>query len=201
MATYCETGEVKLRITAQAKNDAEGEALLSPVVAEVEKRFGDVVYSENDEELSAVCHRLLTEQNATLACAESCTGGLLSSAFVDLAGSSAYFMEGDVTYSNEAKMGSLGVKPETLDTYTAVSRECAQEMAAGMRNKVHTDYALATTGYAGPDGENVGLVFVSLASADGVEVKELHLTGDRNRIRRLAVLHALDLLRRKLCTK
>ncbi len=198
LATYCETGEVKLRITAQAQNDAEGEALLSPVVAEVERRFGDVVYSENDEELAAVCHRLLIQQKATLACAESCTGGLLSSAFVDLSGSSAYFMEGDVTYSNEAKMASLGVKAETLDRFTAVSRETAEEMAAGMRAKAHTDYALATTGYAGPDGEQVGLVFVSLASADGVEVKELHLTGDRNRIRRLAVLHALDLLRRKL---
>ena len=74
-------------------------------------------------------------------------------------------------------------------------------MAAGMRSKAHTDYALATTGYAGPDGEQVGLVFVSLASPDGVEVKELHLTGDRSRIRRMAVLHALDLLRRKLCAK
>ena len=201
LATYCETGEVKLRITAQARDDAEGEALLSPVVAEVERRFGDVVYSENDEELSAVCHRLLLEQGATLSCAESCTGGLLSSAFVDMGGSSAYFVEGDVTYANEAKMGSLGVKAETLDRFTAVSEECAREMAVGMRNKARTDYALATTGYAGPDGENVGLVYVSLAAPDGVKVKELHLTGDRNRIRRLAVLHALDMLRRKLCEK
>ena len=201
LATYCETGEVKLRITAQARDDAEGETLLSPVVAEVERRFGDVVYSENDEELSAVCHRLLLEQGATLSCAESCTGGLLSSAFVDLSGSSAYFVEGDVTYANEAKMGSLGVKAETLERFTAVSEECAREMAVGMRNKARTDYALATTGYAGPDGENVGLVYVSLAAPDGVKVKELHLTGDRNRIRRLAVLHALDMLRRKLCEK
>ncbi|MBQ3652062.1 MAG: nicotinamide-nucleotide amidohydrolase family protein, partial [Clostridia bacterium] len=138
---------------------------------------------------------------ATLSCAESCTGGLLSSAFVDMGGSSAYFVEGDVTYANEAKMGSLGVKAETLDRFTAVSEECAREMAVGMRNKARTDYALATTGYAGPDGENVGLVYVSLAAPDGVKVKELHLTGDRNRIRRLAVLHALDMLRRKLCEK
>ena len=114
-------------------------------------------------------------------------------------------MEGDVTYANEAKMGSLGVRAETLETYTAVSRECAKEMAAGMRKKAGTDYALATTGYAGPDGDQVGLVYVSLASRDirpdGVEVKELHLPGERSRIRRLAVLHALDLLRRKLCEK
>ncbi len=201
LATYCEIGEVKLRITAQAKTDEEGEALLSPVVREVEKRFGDVVYSENDEELSAVCHRLLLEQKATLSCAESCTGGLLSSAFIDLGGSSAYFMEGDVTYANEAKMSSLGVKAGTLEKFTAVSEECAREMAAGMRKKARTDYALATTGYAGPDGEQVGLVYVALSSASGVEVKELHLTGDRSRIRRLAVLHALDMLRRKLLGK
>ena len=142
----------------------------------------------------------LAEQLLTLGRELAAESGLRF-AFVDLSGSSAYFMEGDVTYSNEAKMASLGVKPETLDKYTAVSRECAQEMAAGMRLKAGTDYALATTGYAGPDGEQVGLVFVSLASKDGVEVKELHLTGDRSRIRRMAVLHALDLLRRKLCAK
>ena len=71
----------------------------------------------------------------------------------------------------------------------------------GMRKKAGTDYALATTGYAGPDGEQVGLVYVALASADGVAVKELHLTGERSRIRRLAVLHALDMLRRKLMEK
>ena len=88
-----------------------------------------------------------------------------------------------------------------MERFTAVSEECAREMAVGMRNKARTDYALATTGYAGPDGENVGLVYVSLAAPDGVKVKELHLTGDRNRIRRLAVLHALDMLRRKLCEK
>ena len=201
LATYCEPGEVKLRITARARTNEEGEALLSPVIREVEKRFGDVVYSENDEELAAVCHRLLIGQGATLSCAESCTGGLLSSAFVDLAGSSAYFVEGDVTYANEAKMGSLGVRADTLEAFSAVSRECAEEMAAGMRKKAGTDYALATTGYAGPDGDQVGLVFVSLASRDGVEVKELHLPGDRSRIRRMTVLHALDLLRRKLSGK
>ena len=93
------------------------------------------------------------------------------------------------------------MKKETLDQYTAVSQACAREMAAGMRQKAGTDYALATTGYAGPDGEQVGLVYVALASADGVQVKELHLIGERSRIRRLAVLHALDLLRRKLCAK
>ena len=201
LATYCEVGEVKLRITAACQTEQEGRALLSPILSKVKQRLGDVIYSEEDEELAAVCHRLLIDKGLTLSCAESCTGGLLSSAFVDLAGSSAYVMEGDVTYANEAKMGSLGVRAETLERFTAVSDKTAREMAAGMRRKAGTDLALATTGYAGPDGEQVGLVYVALAGDDGVQVKELHLSGDRNRIRRLAVLNALDLLYRKLCTK
>ena len=97
-------------------------------------------------------------------------------------------------------MASLGVRKETLTAYTAVSAQCAKEMAEGMRKKTQTDFALATTGYDGPDGIEVGHVFVALAADSGTQVKELHLTGDRSRIRQVTVLHALDILRRKLCT-
>lgn len=198
LATYAETGEVKLRITARCETMEEGERILAPYIEKVHSLLGDVIYSDAGKTLPRCCHDLLIAQGKTLSCAESCTGGLLSSAFVDLPGSSAYFMEGDVTYAESAKMASLGVKADTLKNYSAVSAQCAQEMAEGMRKKARTDYALASTGYAGPDGEEVGHVFVALSYEGGTEVRELHLTGDRSRIRRLSVLNGLDLLRRKL---
>lgn len=198
LATYAETGEVKLRITARCETMEEGERMLVPYIEKVHDLLGDVIYSDAGKTLPRCCHDLLIAQGKTLSCAESCTGGLLSSAFVDLPGSSAYFMEGDVTYAESAKMASLGVRADTLANHSAVSAQCAREMAEGMRKKAQTDYALATTGYAGPDGEEVGHVFVALAYEGGTKVRELHLTGDRSRIRRLTVLNGLDLLRRKL---
>ena len=205
IAPYAKTSEVTLRVTAKCQSDAEGEALVSPVLNAIQKELGDCVYDTNGRELAEVCHRALIDAGNTLAVAESCTGGRLADAFINYPGSSAYFMEGDVTYSNDAKMRRLGVRSETLDTVGAVSEECAKEMAEGCRRAAHTDFALATTGYAGPDGgeddKPVGTVFIALASADGTIVKRLNLFGDRDRIRHSATLHALDLLRRKLCTK
>ena len=202
VAPYVKTGEVTLRVTAQCRDEAEGERLVAPMIEAIQARVGSVLYSTDGEALDALCVRLLRERGETLSVAESCTGGLLASAIVDNAGSSACFFEGAVTYSNEAKMRRLGVTRETLDAHGAVSDACAREMAAGMRAAAGTTYALATTGIAGPDGgtaeKPVGLVYVALASPAGVKTAELHLTGDRARIRALSVLHALDLLRRSL---
>ena len=204
IATYAKTGEVTLRVTARCQNDAEGEALVSPMIDAIRQEIGDCVYDTNGRELARVCHDALIDAHKTLAVAESCTGGRLADAFINYPGSSAYFIEGDVTYSNDAKTRRLGVRSETLDTVGAVSEECAREMAEGCRRNAGTDFALATTGYAGPDGgepdKPVGTVFVALASADGTIVKRLNLFGDRDRIRHSAMLNALDLLRRKLCT-
>ncbi len=205
IAPYCKTGEVTLRVTALCKSDAEGEALVLPTIKEIKDRLGDIVYSDCGEPLPVVCHNALIARGETLAAAESCTGGLLSSAFVDLPGSSAYFIEGDVTYANDAKMRRLGVRQETLDTLGPVSEECAREMAEGLRKAAGTTYALSTTGIAGPDGGTeetpVGTVYVALAAEDKTIVKRLNLRGDRSRVREVAVLHILDILRRKLCTK
>ena len=205
IAPYAKTGEVTLRITARCRDEAEGEALVLPMIETIRKTLGDVVYDTNGRELAEVCHHALIETGKTLAVSESCTGGRLSDAFINYPGSSAYFIEGDVTYSNEAKMRRLGVRRETLDTVGAVSEECAKEMAEGTRKAANTDFALSTTGYAGPGGgepdKPVGTVFIALASAEGTIVKRLNLFGDRDRIRHSAMLHALDLLRRKLCTK
>ena len=205
IAPYAKTGEVTLRVTARCQNDAEGEALVAPVLDAIQKELGDCVYDTHGRELAEVCHFALLDSGKTLAVSESCTGGRLADASINYPGSSAYFMEGAVTYSNDAKMRRLGVKAQTLDTVGAVSEQCAREMAEGVRREAHTDFALSTTGYAGPDGgepdKPVGTVFIALACADGTEVKRLNLFGDRDRIRHTAMLNALDLLRRKLCTK
>ena len=204
IAPYAKTGEVTLRITARCQSDAEGEALVVPMLDAIRARLGDVVYSDRGEPLPRVCHNALIARGETLACAESCTGGLLTSAFVDLPGSSAYLIEGAVTYANEAKMRRLGVSQATLASFGAVSAECAREMAEGVKKAAGTTYALATTGIAGPDGgtpeKPVGTVFVALAAPDETIVKRLKLSGDRARIREVTVLHILDILRRKLCT-
>lgn len=205
IAPYCKTGEVTLRITAQCQTDVEGESLVRPMIDAIRDRLGDLIYSDCGRTLPQVCHDALIRRHETLSVAESCTGGLLTSAFVDLPGSSAYLIEGAVTYANEAKMRRLGVCQSTLDTVGAVSEQCAREMAEGLRNAAKTTYALATTGIAGPDGgtaeKPVGTVFVALAAPDGTTVKRLQLTGDRARIREVTVLHILDIFRRKLYTE
>lgn len=205
IAPYVKTGEVTLRVTARCQNDAEGEALVLPILSEIRSLLGDLVYSDCGEELKEVCHKALLANGQTLSVAESCTGGLLASAFVDQSGSSGYFTEGAITYSNEAKMRRLGVSEKTLREHGAVSEACAREMAEGIRRAAQTDFALSTTGIAGPDGgtpeKPVGLVYVALATKETTLVKELQLWGDRARIRHLTVLHALDLLRKYLCTK
>ena len=204
IAPYVKTGEVTLRVTALAQNEEAGQALLLPMIDTIRERLGDLLYSDCGEDLPTLCARLLRERGETLAVAESLTGGMLTSALVDIPGSSNFLLEGCVTYSNEAKMRRLGVSPETLAGFGAVSEACAREMAEGMRKSANADYALATTGIAGPDGgtpdKPVGTVYIALAGSAGTQVKKLALWGGRARIRELSVLHALDLLRRLLCT-
>ncbi len=202
IAPYAKTGEVTLRVTARCGTEEEGLALVQPLINEIKSRIGDVVYSTEGVTLAGVCAKVLEERNLTLAVAESCTGGLISSTLIDIPGSSTYFMEGAITYSDAAKMRRLGVSSATLRKYGAVSAECAKEMAMGMRKTSGTDYALSTTGIAGPGGATkekpVGLVYIALSDGKDVIVKRLQLTGNRSRIREVTVLNALDVLRRSL---
>ena len=138
--------------------------------------------------------KALTERGETLAVAESLTGGLLSDAIVQVPGASRVFMGGIVAYDEGRKVTLLGVRQETLDQYTAVSRQTALEMARGARQRLQTDWALSTTGYAGPDGDDVGLVYVACAGPKGETARECRFTGDRGEIRNQAVQAALHLL-------
>ncbi|HEU68511.1 MAG TPA: nicotinamide-nucleotide amidohydrolase family protein [Candidatus Acetothermia bacterium] len=146
--------------------------------------------------------RLLLQHGRTLAVAESCTGGLLAQRITDVPGASAYFRGGIVAYSNEVKENLLGVPREILTHHGAVSAPCAQAMAQGARGLLGADFGLATTGIAGPGGgtavKPVGLVYVALASPDGVEVEEHRFRGSRNEVRWTASEAALALLLRKL---
>lgn len=205
LATYVGKGDVLLRITARTALDADPEPLLAPAVQEVEALLGGVVISDRDETLPEVVVRLLASQGKTLACAESCTGGLLSSMIVDVPGASGVLLEGAVTYSNEAKMRRLAVPEAVLAQHGAVSAACARAMAEGMRAASGADFALATTGIAGPGGgtpeKPVGLIYAALASAGGVEVETYRLKRDRALNRRTTALNALDMLRRHLLQK
>lgn len=200
IAPYALSGEMKLRVTARCKNAAEGERMMAPLIDEIKQTLGSVVYSIDDQELHEVCAALLKEHGATLAAAESCTGGMIASKLISVPGISAHFIEGAVTYSNDAKIRRLGVRQETLAAHTAVSAETAREMAEGIRRTSGASLGVATTGIAGPDGGTperpVGLVYIALASESGTAVQELRLTGSRERIRNAASLHALNLIRR-----
>lgn len=171
IAPYALSGEMKLRVTARCKNAAEGERMMAPLIDEIKQTLGSVVYSIDDQELHEVCAALLKEHGATLAAAESCTGGMIASKLISVPGISAHFIEGAVTYSNDAKIRRLGVRQETLAAHTAVSAETAREMAEGIRRTSGASLGVATTGIAGPDGGTperpVGLVYIALASESG----------------------------------
>jgi nicotinamide-nucleotide amidase len=194
--------EVEVHIAASSRNEREVQSLLDRLSDKIADRLGLAVFTTTDESMEQVIARLLTEQKATVSVAESCTGGLIAQRLTDLPGSSVYFLEGAVTYSNEAKIRNLGVSRETLEKHGAVSSETAQEMAAGMKERAGSDYAISVTGIAGPDGGSedkpVGTVWFGLADNDGVKTKMLLFPGDRYLIRWRSSQAALDLLRRRI---
>ena len=197
---YCaRMGEVDLRLVAHG--DGAGE-LIVRAEAIVHEHVGDFIYGRGDDRLEEVMVRELTKRGLTLAVAESCTGGFLAHRITNVSGASAVFLAGHCTYSNEAKQETLGVKPETLATQGAVSEAVAREMAEGARAKHGADFALATTGIAGPNGgtedKPVGTVFIALAGPNGTEVINPCNPCDRETFKYVATQQALDLLRRNL---
>ena len=200
LAPYAKEGEVRLRVTAKAASEAEAEAMMAPVIADVKRLLGDKVYGVDTPSLEDTAMRLLIARGETFAAAESCTGGLIAKRITDIPGSSAVFRGGVTVYTNDVKM-YLGVKRETLEQFSAVSRETAVELADCVREKLGATYGLSVTGVAGPDSDGlhaVGTVFVGLSTAERTYVRALQLgeKSDRSRIRTLSANHAFDMLRR-----
>jgi len=202
IAPYAKTYEVHLRVTASAASEKTARALAAPVVDKIYAILGDNIYGEDDTTIEDAAITLLRETGYTIATAESCTGGLLAARLVNVPGASGVFMEGVVTYSNEAKIKRLGVSPATLEQYGAVSEQTAKEMAVGIAKGSDTNIGVAITGIAGPGGEtngkNVGLVYIAIFLNGQVTVNEYHFTGDRTKIRDGSAQTALDMLRRVL---
>jgi len=181
-------GIVSIRVRATGPRDA-ARAALEATIAECLSRTGNIVYGRDGEPLAAVVGRMLAERDLTLSTAESCTGGMLGSFITDVAGSSAWYMGGAVTYANERKIVDLGVPAATIETHGAVSHETAIAMARGALARFHTHLAIATTGVAGPSGGSdakpVGTVYVAVAARDGdVFSRRFHFPGDRTTVRR-----------------
>ncbi len=200
IATYAKTGEVHIRVTANAGDRKSAAKLLKPVVKELKARFGNHIYTtEEDVTLEKSVVDLALANNLTITCAESCTGGMLSARLINVPGISEVYKSGVVTYSNKAKRKLLGVKKSTLQKYGAVSEKTAGEMAKGALLISRADVSVAITGIAGPDGgteeKPVGLGYIACSGKGKVTVKECRFSGNRNKIRESAVSAALALMR------
>lgn len=194
--------EVEVHLAAQSESPDAAEAILDEIVGKIDQKLGAAVFSHRGETMEEIVGTMLAESGKTLSVAESCTGGLIGMRLTEIPGSSSYFIEGAVTYSNEAKVRTLGVNPETLTLHGAVSSETAVEMAKGMRQRAETDFAISVTGVAGPDGgtdeKPVGTVYVGFSGESGERSIRLVLPGDRYLIRWRSSQAALDYLRRQI---
>jgi len=195
-------GEIQVHLRARCATESEAAALLAEVAAPIEQLLGDRVYSRNGDPLEVVVGNLLRDRRATVSVAESCTGGMLGERLTSVPGSSDYFVGGCITYSNAMKVELLGVPREVLEQHGAVSQQTAEAMAAGVRRRTGSAYALSITGVAGPDGGSeskpVGTVYIAIADDAGVYTEHRRFLGDRQRIRTFTVQMALDLLRRRI---
>ena len=202
IATYAKDGECTVRITAKGKNEKEVESLIEPISNEIKSRFKEKVYGEDDTAIEDEVAKILVDNNLTIAVAESCTGGMVAADLINYPGISSVFMEGCVTYSNEAKMMTLNVKKETLNTVGAVSEQCAKEMSEGVAARHNTNIGLSTTGIAGPEGGSedkpVGLVYMGITINNKTIVKKYIFNGNRQQIRSRACKTLLNDLRLEL---
>lgn len=194
--------EIEIHLTAQGATEAQANALIEEVAAPIIEILGAAVFATNGEKMEEIIGKLLTVSGRTLSLAESCTGGLIAQRLTEISGSSKYFLEGVVAYANEAKIRTLNVAPELIEKHGAVSAPVAEAMAAGMRERTQTDYAVSVTGIAGPTGGSeekpVGLVFIGYADAEETKSLKIILPGDRELIRWRASQTALEYLRRKI---
>ncbi|HKP70329.1 MAG TPA: nicotinamide-nucleotide amidohydrolase family protein, partial [Pyrinomonadaceae bacterium] len=192
--------EVHLAATATVASDAE--QVIEEIVAKMTEALGPALFATNGETMEEVIGTLLTDRGETLAVAESCTGGLIGMRLTEIPGSSKYFLEGAITYSNDAKTRTLDVSAETLNEYGAVSSQTAEAMAAGVRLRAGSSYGISVTGVAGPDGGSeekpVGTVFIGYSDSSRTKSIKFTFPGDRHLIRWRSSQAALDYLRRQI---
>jgi len=195
-------GEIHVRLTCKGDDPVAITRMLDELEGKIRERLGALIFGRDEEKLEALVGQLLRERGATLAVAESCTGGLIASRLTDVAGSSDYFERGMVTYSSAAKQQLLGVSRELIGDPGVVSLDVVRVMADGVRKRSGTTFGLATTGIAGPSGgtseKPVGLVCVALAWEGGDIAREYRLHGGRELIKYRAAQMALEMLRRHL---
>ena len=202
VAPYANLGEVKLRITARAKNDLEAKNIIKPIKEKLKKDFSKFIFGEDNDTLPSVLIKELTKRNETIVFAESCTGGLLSSSLTSISGSSQVFQGSIVSYSNELKNSLLNISKEKLTKYGAVSEEVCEAMAISVKEKLGADWAIAISGIAGPNGGSqdkpVGLVYISISGPNNqlTNIKKLfNSTRNRAEIQTLSVNVCLNSLR------
>jgi len=195
-------GEIELHFKSRAETEDAAQNRVDEVAGLVEDELDDAVYSRNGESLEQIVGYWLQMRSATVAVAESCTGGVLAERITSIGGSSRYFLGGAVVYSNHLKTELAGVPADMIDRHGAVSREVAAALAEGIRYRCESTLGVGITGVAGPAGgtpeKPVGLVFHAVASDTGTEVVQRNFPGDRKRIRRFASTMALDMVRKKL---
>ncbi|UBM62390.1 competence/damage-inducible protein A [Candidatus Sulfidibacterium hydrothermale] len=202
LAYLPQPGIVRLRLTAKGEDKEKLTAEINAEVAKLKKIIPEIIYGYNDVLLEEVTGNLLRSKGKTVSTAESCTGGYIAHLITSIAGSSDYFEGSVVSYSNRIKTEVLGVKPQTLEKYGAVSREVVLEMAEGVRRKLKTDYSIAVSGIAGPTGgtpeKPVGTVWIAVSGPEGSEAQLFHFGEHRGRNIRRSALAALNMLRLKL---
>jgi nicotinamide-nucleotide amidase len=203
VGTTAADGMITVRINVFGDSREAADRMLAETEDEVRRRLGELVFGAGDETLEHAVAERLKELGQTVSTAESCTGGLVSKSLTDVPGSSVYFLDGFICYSNEAKSDILGVEPELIESYGAVSVEVGEALAINCRQRSGSDYAIGVTGIAGPEGGSsdkpVGLVYIAIAERDGCDVHE-HRFGAMSRhiIRDRACKSALNYLRLKL---
>ena len=200
VAPYAGNGECRVRVSARAKDAKAASEMCDGLIEEIKKtEVGEFIYGIDVDSMEKALVMKLMESGKTIACAESCTGGLIAKRITDISGSSAVFLGGCVTYACSAKEKLVGVSHETLEKYGAVSEQTALEMARGVRLALGADIGISTTGIAGPGGgtpeQPVGTVYIAVSTAEGEKVKLLQLSPKRSRefIRICAATNAMSL--------
>ena len=198
-------GEIQLHFACVKPTLEEAEARVNTVAEAVEREMGDDIFSTQGESLEEVVLLMLGLKESNLSIAESCTGGLLAQRLTNVPNASRSFVGGSVVYTYEMKTACAGVPSEMLEQHGAVSEPVARKLASGTRERFGTTYGLSITGVAGPaitagpdKGKPVGLVYIGLADAEGTQVKQFNLMGDRERVRLWASQHALEMIRKHL---